>query len=289
MKKVLLLTNFSPASRHAVAFARAFFGDVATDFHLLYPHPDTPDGIHEPRYDADTTRVSYMSRLHEAVGTLRDETITDWHTFRSSDKPGQPYDIVEESVDAEAYDIVVIGPSDEGTDIVFGNSAIALIRKLKANVLVVPDAAPIRPIHQIVLAIDFANLTDYQLLDTVKELVLRKGATLTLLTIDTPDKKVIHVEQEALIRHHLRPIDPTIAHIQASNAKQGIDDFLAGHTVDLLVTIPRYKGRPNPSATNSHVRAKAFSPAVPLLTIYDDARTEAPEHIEDLSNLDFAL
>ncbi|RYF68632.1 MAG: universal stress protein, partial [Cytophagaceae bacterium] len=282
-------TNFSPASRHAVEYARTFFGDTATDFHLLYPHPDAPDGIQPPRYVADTTRVSYVAKLHEAVGILRDETITDWHTFRSSDKPGQSFDVVEESVEDESYDIVVIGPNEDGTDIVFGNSAIALIRKLKANVLVVPGEAPVRPIHQIVLAIDFANLTNFSLLDSVKQLVLLKGSTLTLLTIDTPGKKVIHVEQEAKIRQYLRPIEPTIARIQATVAKQGIDEFLAGHTVDLLVTIPRYKGQPNPTGTNSHVRAMAFSPAVPLLTIYDDARIEYPEHIEDLSNLDFAM
>ena len=289
MKKVLLLTNFSSASRNALQFARSFFGDTVTDFHLLYPHSAAPDGIRPPGYVAETTRLAYANRLHEVVNGLRTEALTDWHTFRSSGKAGQPYDIVEQSVGAEVYDFVVIGPSEDETDVVFGNSAIALIRQLKANVLVIPANAQAKPVQQIVLAIDFASLTNYKLLDPVKELVLQKGALLTLLTIDTPDKKIIHVEQEALIRQYLHPIDPTIAHIQAPTPKAGIDDFLAGHSVDLLVTIPKYQSRPRPSTSNSHIRAQAYSPAVPLLTIFNDNSNEHAEQIEDLSNLDFAL
>ncbi|MEZ0484171.1 universal stress protein [Fibrella aquatica] len=289
MKKLLLLTNFSSASRNALQFARSFFNDCDTDFHLLYPHPDEQSGVHAPEYVAETTRITFSSQLNELVTGLREESVTDWHTFRSSTKSGLSYDVVRESVEAENYDFVIIGPSEAETDLVFGNGAIGLIRQLKANVLVVPDSLPIRPILQIVLALDFANLNTYELLNPVKELVMRKGATLTLLSIDTPGKKIILPEHEAQIRQYLHPIEPNVARLQAQNAKKGIDSYLASQPVDLLVIVPRFHTRTDSPTTTTTARSGIFTPPVPLLTIYDSTRHDEPLLIEDLSNLDFAL
>ncbi|MBO0930303.1 universal stress protein [Fibrella aquatilis] len=289
MKKILVLTDFSVASRHALQFARSFFSDTAADFHLLYPHLADPDGIEVPDFVAEMTHLTYAAGPADTAAGLPGQPSADWHTFRSSNKLGQPMAMVEQSVAQEVYDLVVVGPHETSSDDLFGNSAITLIRLLKANVLVVPANIPVKAVEQVVLAVDFARLTNLHLLDPVKELVLLKGAVLTLLSIATPDKKVVNVTQETQIRQYLSPIDPTVAHIQAPSAKQGIDAYLESHPVDLLVTMPKYNGHPVHSSGNSHVRARAFSPHVLLLTIYDGQSGALPHHIEDLSNLDFAL
>jgi hypothetical protein len=41
MKKILLLTDLSEASRNALTFARSFFSDTVADFHLLCVYPIT--------------------------------------------------------------------------------------------------------------------------------------------------------------------------------------------------------------------------------------------------------
>lgn len=287
MKKILVLTDFSASSRNAFQFARSFFSDASADFHLLYPH--LADGIEPPDFVAQMTQLAHETPQAPAATGLPSQDRTDWHTFRSSSKLGKPFDTVQQSIDAEHYDLVVIGPDEAVTDDLFGNSAIALIRLLKANVLVVPADARPKTVQQIVLAIDFAELTNHRLLDPLKELVLLKGATLTLLNIGIPGKKTISVAQETLLRAYLLPIDPTIASLSAVSAKQGIDAYLGEHTVDLLVTMPTYKGPLQPTSAHSHVRAHAFTPPVPLLTLYAHNDTSMLQHIEDLSNLDFAL
>ena len=278
MKKILMLTDFSEASHNALQFARSFFGDTVADFHLLCVHPAKPDD--------KLARVTSADQIHDVVTGLRREATTDWHTFRSSDRPGHPLEVVGQSVEAEVYDFVIIGPQKADTNELFGNSAIALVRRLKANVLVVPTDARPRPVRRVVLAADFANLKNCKLLSPVKELVTLKGATLTLLTIDTPDKKAIHVDQEAHIRQFLKPIKPIIARLQAPTAKQGIDAYLAGHPVDLLVTIPQSK---TDALTESRIARSRYTPPVPLLTLYDDGSNDLPQLIEDLSNVDYAL
>ena len=289
MKKILLLTDFSEASRNALAFARSFFSDTVVDFHLFCAKSLEINNMNSPANVAQATRTSYADQLHQVVTELRREATNDWHTFRSSALPGKPLDGVEQALNAEVYDYVVIGPQPDETNELFGNSAITLVRQLRANVLVVPDNARPRPVHQVVLAADFARLKNSKLLGPVKEFVTLKGAALTLLSINTPNKDVLHAEREASILQFLKPIVPNLVQMRFPNAKRGIDAYLAAHPVDLLVTIPKYNDRTEALTSSRVTRLRAFTPAVPLLTLYDDGHSDLPQLIEDLSNADCAL
>lgn len=285
-----MLTDFSEASRNALSFAQSFFSDTLADFHLLNVYPAQTDGFNGLKHNAESARLADASQLNAIVTELRQQATNDWHTFHSSALPGKPIEVIEQLVKAGEYDFVVIGPQQNETNGFFGNSAIGLVHELKANVLVVPTDAVARPIYQVVLAIDFARLKNSKLLSPLKDFVTLKGALLTLLSIGTPEKKAIHPEQELHIRQFLKPIKPAIAHLDAPSAKAGIDAYLAEHPVDLLVTIPHYKSLASHAQSgHSEAHPQAYTPLVPLLTLYDDGSNDLPELVDDLSNVDFAL
>lgn len=288
MKKLLLLTDFSEASHYALAFARSFFGDTVADFHLLCVHPLSSDGSYSPLYATETARTACDDQLHDIIHGLQQEATTNWHTFRSSACPGPLLEVVEQSIKLEPYDFVVLGARADGISELFGSSAIALTRQLKANVLVIPVDAPLRPVRRVVLATNFANLKNAKLLGPIKELVTLKGGGLTLLTIDTPDKETIQVEQEIHLRTFLKPIEPAIARLKASDARQGIDAYLADHTVDLLVMIPRYKNWTSPQRTSHQTDSLVYTPPVPLVTLYDDDGDDLPQRANERSTVELA-
>jgi len=289
MTKILLLTDLSEAARNALQFAHSFFSDTIADFHLLCVYPAEPGSQHNPLLVVETPRSAYADQLHEVVTELRQEATNDWHTFRSTACPGNFPEVISQLLKAEVYDFVVIGVDRDDTNGLFGNSAIALIRQLNMNLLVIPVDARPRPIRRVVLAADFANLKNAKLLSPVKELVTLKGASLTLLTIDTPGKKVIHVEQEIHIRQFLAPIKLVVARVAAPTPKQGIDEYLEGHSVDLLVTIPRHLSGTEAEPESSVTRSLAFTPPVTLLTLYDDGSTDLPQPISEPSTMAYAL
>lgn len=289
MKKLLLLTDFSDASRHALQYVRSFFSDTATNIHLLCVYPVEPDGFYTARHVAQTAHTAFADHLHELVAELRSEASNDWHTFSSSALPGNLPDVVQAYVDAEDYDYVVIGAKKDGTNALFGNSATMLLRQLKANLLIIPVDAPVKPVSQVVVALDLANLKNGKVLGPVREFVALKGASLTLLTIDTPGEKATLAEQEVHIRQLLSPVQPTLIRWQAPDVKQGIESYLTEHPVDLLVTIPKHKGWTDILTGNSVTRLLAYAPPVPLLTLYDDGHTDQLQRIDDLSNVDCAL
>ncbi len=279
MKKILLLTDLSEASSHALAFTDSLFSNAVCNIHLLCVYP--PDALGGPIYGADPTRSAYSEQLNDLVMGLRREATTDWHTYRASDCPGQWLEIVEKSLALEEYELVVVGARKDGIAELFGQQATALTRLIKANVLVVPVDAPVTKARGVVLAADFANLKNSKLLSPVKELVSIEGIMLTLLTVDTPTKEAIPVEQEIHIRQFLAPIEPVIARLAAPEVRQGIDTYMAGHPIDLLVIIPRHKewNSLNPAAPN-----RGYTPAIPLIMLYDDDSNDLPELTEALSN-----
>ena len=291
MKKILLLTDFSEASRNALSFARLFFADTLADFHLLCAHPVELGSQQNPMLVVKAARSAYADQLTDVVSELRREATNDWHTFRSSSQPGKAFDIIEQAINAEGYDFVIIGPQPDDDDTIelFTNSATSLVRQLKANVLLVPVNARPRLIRQVVLAADFANLKNSKLLGPVKELVTLKGASLILLIIDMPGDDAIQLEQEAHIRQFLLPVEPTVARLKATSAKEGIDAYLNEHQVDLLVTIPQRESRTDALTGSRIIHSSAHTPPVPLLRLYDDGSNDLPKQIDDVSNVNHTL
>lgn len=280
MKKLLVLTDFSEASRHALDYARSFFSDTVADFHLLCVSPEaTSLAPYNPIYCHEASRTAYADQLNDILTQLRMQATTDWHTYRSSVCPGTWPDVIGKSLEMEPYDFVVMGSQQEGTITLFGHCAIALTRQLKANVIVVPANTPVGEIRRVVLATDFARLKNAKLLSPLKELVTLKGADLTLLSIDVPNKKAIRAEQELHIRKFLAPIEPIISHLRATTASEGIETYLTRNQVDLLVMIPVEK---YDTGTRSW-ESRAYTPSVPVLTLYDNGHNDQPHRHSELS------
>ncbi len=280
MKKLLLLTDFSEASRHALDYARSFFSDTVADFHLLCVYPPESAAAYSPIHSHEASRTAYTDQLNDILTQLRQEATTDWHTYRSSACPGNWLDVVEQSLLLEPYDFVVMGSQKDGTSVLFGHSAVALTRQLKANVIVVPVDALAGAVRRVVLATDFARLKNAKLLGPLKDVVTLKGADLTLLTIDVPDKNAIQAEQELHIREFLAPVEPIVSHLKATTASEGIDLYLAKSQVNLLAMIPAVKDDTSVLSWNS----PTYTPPVPVLIIYDDDHDDQPQRVGDRSN-----
>lgn len=289
MKKILVLTDFSQAATHAFAYARSFFADSVADFHLLCACPVEADPFYSQKEVADSACATYTAQLSALIADLRQQATDDWHTFHSTVRSGALLDVVNEVLEAEPYDFVVVGAKKDGTNELFGNSVTSLIRQLHSNLLIVPVDAPLIPIWRVVLATDFASLKNCKLLSPLKDIVTLKGASLTLLTVDTPDKQAIAVEQEARIRHFLFPIQPAVARVKAPTPTQGIIDYIASHPSELLVTLSTHKSWRSILNEESVTRKLAYAPPVPMLALYDDGKSDRPQIVEDLSDMDMAL
>lgn len=273
MYKVLLLTDFSTASQHAIAHAQTLFDDVATDFCLLHVFPIEPELGYGSAFVLADERQAAEQSLEKLQHTLTEQPVPDYHTYRNMVAVGDLEGAVAQLVKQEAFDVVVVGATGAGQSKLFGSVATGIIRRAKTNVLVIPASAAIRPLKQVVLATNYTSVNDSESLVILKELVSRKAAQLTLLTIEKPGKanqKPSEVDQ-LYVEHALEATQDDEYIIRDENVQHGIDTYLDTHTVDMLVMIPHHKSVVDVLLNTSVTRAVAFNPRVPLLTLYDTA------------------
>ncbi|MVM33931.1 universal stress protein [Spirosoma sp. HMF4905] len=271
MKKILLLTDFSAASEHAIHFAQALFSDATAQFCLVNAYPLEADTTYNTEVLAETYRQYAEENLKKLLHTIRGECVPAYHSYRGEIIPGWPVGAVEAILASESFDLVVVGATGKGNSEWIGSVATGLIRQLKTAVLVVPATAPIRPLSNIVLASDYQLRGETAVLKPLNELATFKNTQLTLLTIEDPDNRAAwpSVNEQAELLSYFDTIETDVYCIHDDDVLHGINSYLDTHTVDLLVTVPHQKGWLEALTGQSVSRHLAYRPRVPLLTLYD--------------------
>lgn len=291
MYKILLLTDFSAASKHAIAFTQALFDDTAADFCLLHTFPLQPEVGYSGVFLLAEQRESAEKSLRALQRTITEQPVPDYHTYRALVIPGTPERAVDELLTQEHFDLVVTGATGFGRSELAGSVATGMIRSAKTNVLVVPASAPIRPLEHVVLATDYRSVNDAESFGILNDLASRKGAHLTLLTIENPLQHTPPVSD--LSRQYVvsafKSLQTDTYTIHDENVLQGINSYLDIHTVDMLVMLPHHKSFFDVLRNKSVARSVAYHPRVPLLALYDSATvTPVDKSTSKLENTPFA-
>ncbi|MBO0935413.1 universal stress protein [Fibrella sp. HMF5335] len=287
MYKILLLTDFSAASRHAIAYAQALFSDTAANFCLLNAYPIEPAMEYGAAFLLAEGREAAEQNLHEFRQAVTETPQPDYHTYRTLVALGEPIDAVARLLETEHIDLIVVGATGAGNSERTGSVATGLLRLANTHVLVVPVTAPIRPLQQIVLATDYRSVNDAQSLVLLTDLASRKAALLTLLTIENP-KKPDSQPTDASRRYVQKAFDGVqtdLYTIHDTDVRHGIQAYLDLHPVDMLVLLPHHKSLFDVLRKQSVSRSVAYHPPVPVLALYDEL---TPADSPDIDHIPFA-
>ncbi|GAB2773087.1 hypothetical protein GCM10027275_15060 [Rhabdobacter roseus] len=272
MKKILLLTDFSEASKRAIRFAQVLFYDTAAEFDLLHAYPLLPDVMYETAPLQEESVLAAQENLQKVLSELTDQPTPAYHTYRTLTAPGDPVEAVTRALTHRAYDYVVVGATGAGFLPVLGSVATGLIRHAKAHVLVVPSSATGRPVRDVTLALDYGSFTQLEKLQPLQELIDRKKARLTALTIVDNHTPVLLGQDfewySQQLRRALATVEVEPHFILDEKVEHGIESYLSTHAVDLLVTVPRRKSLLDALWNRSLTRQLAYKPRVPLLALY---------------------
>ncbi|WP_247235587.1 universal stress protein [Telluribacter sp. SYSU D00476] len=283
MYKILLLTDYSDASRQAIVYTQQLFADTPVDFCLLNAFPVEA----EVAYGLSYTAINYWQLAQDSIVELRQEvekkSISEQHTFRIEVLPGGPINALEVQLSREPFDLVVVGATGSGISERLGSVATGVVRHATTNVLVVPATATAGQVEQVVLATDYQPATSALSFALLKDIVARKKAQLTLLHVEA-DRKAAPVAEETIRQYLLSNfagIKIETATITDEDVLQGMNHYLDACRVDMLVMLPHHKSIWDVLLGNSLTRSIAYHPRVPLLTLYDrvvePVQQEAPQ------------
>lgn len=279
MHKILLLTDFSSTSQHAIHFAQALFADTATEFCLLNAFPLEPEvGFSGAFMLAEQRQLAEKSIL-ELKRQILNKPVPDYHHYRTMVMMGGPVSAVKALLAEEFFDLIVVGATGSGHGELFGSVATDMVRSASSHVLVVPASAFIRPIRQIVLATDYRSVNDAGSFALLTDLAHRKAAQVTLLTIENPNQPNTHAAElsRKYVLNAFEQLQIETYTIHDDDVQHGINAYLDTHTVDLFVMLPHHKGFFDLLRNTSVTRPLAYHPRVPLLTLYDTT-TAVPKY-----------
>lgn len=271
MKKILLPTDFSRASERAIHYALAMFDDTACEFTLLNTYTTNT----EPEiamYVLDDLKKNAENLMASFLKGLKHFDTASHHTFKTEYMPVSAGSAIEILNQTNQYDLVVLGASGAGNNLFFGSVATDVVRNVTTNTLVVPTNSAISPLKNVVMAVDYDQVSNFKIFDNLKDLLARKDAQLTLLTVLKDEQSADELDGLTKYEYHnyFNNIKINDYFIKNTDIEKGIKEFLEIHRADMLVMVSRHHSFLDVIFNRSVTRKFAYHPSVPLLSIYDE-------------------
>lgn len=242
MRNILIPVDFSPASAQALRYAYRLNASFVSRLQILHLF-DIPITVGDDadlylkNYDA--YRKSYDSELWEFVAANKGEYHYDTEVYTTS---GGHYQGIVDFARQHHPDLIVIGNRGAGAirKWLFGSVARYLLTHPPIPVIGVPEEFTLRDTRHVMIATDMITMIPAEGLKFIKDFLQRTGARLTVFHARDKSELVLPEESKAL--EHFRSqfaTEPVVKTLRPhQHISQCIDEYIAEHGVDLLVTLP---------------------------------------------------
>ena len=210
-KKILILSDFSPAATKALQYAQFIFKDQPTHFHIL--HLYTPS-IGQSRFMAlgvgmkaaeDMALVNAKRGLKEQLDLAKNRVTTSLHHFTTQASFNLIVPAVKEAIGQQHYDMVVMGSKgNSGMAASFmGSQTLRLIKAAVAvPILAIPKAVVFEFPKSIAFATDFSRFFAVSELAPLVSLAKDFKATIQVVQVLDPQKDATEAQQFNLSMLH---------------------------------------------------------------------------------------
>ncbi len=277
MKKILLPTDFSPISIHAIQYASRLFKDIPCEFYLLnvfrIPYLTNEELMDQNASNLalvedemyDNSRIE-MEKLIEKLPKNENhnfKTISDYNLFSLS---------VEQAVKEKDIELVVMGTKGAtGTKEIFmGSNASDVIMRNSCHVIAVPEHNEFKPPKEIVFPTDY--LIDYEFDDMAPLINLAELNEATIRIVHFSENDELdedQIQNKRKLDSYLVNVEHSYHTLTNSDFEEGLNCFTQSRgNIDLIVIISRHYGFFERLFFKPKVRALSFHSKIPLFVIH---------------------
>lgn len=276
MRNILILTDFSDNSHHAVMYTAALTSQVSAFRIVLYHSarpvlPATEITLDPSQYetDAEDDRVYRMlTELKNEVLTLAySGTVVDIRVDTDPLTEG-----VRTVIEEEGIDLVVMGilGKDRTELTLFGSNTLSIIRSISISVLVVPPEAVSRPVTTIVFASALKNLQEGNPVTKVRLVARLFNARLLVVNVgkEGADEDAVLVKEQQDFREAWSAEGAEYHYVINDDAAEGIMLVAEAKDAQLVVIKPIERGFFESFFHRSVSKRLAFQTIIPLLIMH---------------------
>lgn len=278
MKSILILTDFSPATKQTIGYIKENGLQLGIERIMLYhsfgPQAfDTlvPDGFKLPilgdEHHLFENSIAALQKLrNDLLATLVDVEIE----VLIDSKP--VVDAVHEIVKENSIDLVVLGINggDDGGKNSVGGIPAYLMKNHDLDLLLVPSSSKSFSMDNVMLACDLKNIVPILPDKKLKEFVRDLNAHLFVVNVgEDEDFDAISLIQEQTVLHELiDDLNPEFHYIQSKDTVPVLLEFAKSKQVGLIVAIPRKRGFLENLFYKSETKKLTLNSNIPLLLMH---------------------
>ncbi|MFT4024675.1 MAG: universal stress protein [Flavihumibacter sp.] len=274
MARIVLVTNFSAASRNALDYTCRFLEKSKASLLLLnifsFTGPISDDGIAL----AAMSDVIYNDdlKLEAEEKWVR----TNFPTVKVSREmeTGVFMDILRAKAADPETAFLVIGARGGYNDLLSWEvNIVEAFVDLRKPVLVVPEQLVYKPIEKIAFACNYYRDNLAPAATVLEKIVRFTGASLTVMHVKPPNEIVTEEANanKTALQEQLAPLHPTYVEPEFTQIIAAIDKYTAAEKIDLLVVIPSRHGIWDGIFKRTHTTDIVHLNHLPLLSLRQTA------------------
>lgn len=274
MKRLIIATDFSPASDRAVEYGAKLATALNAAVTLVAAYEEIPVPV------VDTASITFMdggdTRDLVEAGLVRQRDLFQQDKMQPLQtlavKGPVAQSILDTAVQIDA-DMIIAGMKGAGRSArkLFGSTVTTLARKTPIPFLVIPEEAGYTPPMNILLGNDIRPDTNIHVLDPLRELVALFDSRLyAVRVIQEGAKEVIEViHRRSPLQNLDKTWDITYEYPLGDNVVDGLNAFARAHSIDMVVMLPHSHTLPERWFIRSHTREMIFDTGIPVLILPD--------------------
>ncbi len=261
MKKILIATDFSTASRNASRYAIELAKEINADVYLFnsYKIPTPAPGLTTTISRYDIMMQTDIRLLEEAEafdkGRKEIEIICD---------EGEPADAILKLAKEKAVDFIIVGMKGSGKNLkkLFGSTATALAGNCGIPLIIVPEDAKYHTPKILVYASD-SIVADTIIPIAVEEISSVFNSKVFVVKVVKNKPNQFHDEKDD--GENLP--NTSFEFIKDDNVNHGLHNYIIQHSADMLVMIPHKHDFVERLFKKSETRDMIFHTKIPLLIL----------------------
>ena len=272
MSTVLITTDFSAPSRHALDYACLLLRNKDISLDLLHIF-EIPVGY--------TTDGMALAAIGDATGRAEERMQDELERIRAAYPgisiagrviTGSFLETLRQEAKLTGAPFIVLGTAGF-TDLYLGDDdPLNALRTIPAPVLFIPHGVPLKPIRNIAYASNYASAGPQIPVRDIMDWIGLMDANLQVVHTD-PNPYGTDVQQmvgENWLKKHLAPLMPAFHWIRDTDVIHGLSGFIASNNIDCVLVVPRKYGIWQSLFHQSRTKALARLNKIPVIAFHSN-------------------
>ncbi len=262
MKTVLIVTDFSKASRNASLYGMAFAKNIGARIYLFnsYKIPNPAPGL-----NTGISRYDIMMQTDKRLLEEADEIDQGRSEIEIICDEGESSEAIVKSAKEKSVDFIIIGMKGSGKNVkkIFGSTATTLARNCRIPVIIVPEQAKYQTPKILVYASD-SVVADTAIPVAITELSRIFNSRVFVVKVATGETGEFAKENKD-IRKNIP--NTFFEYITDTDVSHGLNNFIVQHSADMLVMVPHKHEMFERLFKKSETKDMIFHTKIPLMIL----------------------